>query len=130
MENDERAAFQQVDVPITLFSFWTSCFPDNPLMVLVETLGRSLQFVVPPKNVLSSFLGEGLCWAKVLDEAWCVDNLAQTRRVALDVRPNGRELIFTRAPATGREEAFAARFNCDGVLSRKQLLGRKVSHSF
>jgi len=85
MQNDERAAFQQVDVPMNLVSFCTICTPNNPLMVLSETLRRSLQFIVSPKNVLPPCLGGRLCRAKVLDKAWGVDDPTQTRRVTLDV---------------------------------------------
>jgi hypothetical protein len=91
-------------------------------VVFVATLGRRLQLIVPSENVLPPFFSERLCWAEVLDKAWCVDDSAQPRRIAQDVRPNGCELIFTRAPATGREETFAAGFNCGGTLNRRQVL--------
>lgn len=100
-------------------------------MVLVDALGCCLQLIVSSKNVLSPFFSERLCRAKVLDKVWCADDSAQPRRVAQDVRPNGCELIFTRAPATGREEALAAGFNCGGTLSRGQLLQveKALTHS-
>ena len=86
MQNDERAAFQQVDVPNILVSFRTICPPDNPLVVLSETLGRSLQFIISPKNVVPlPCLGGRLCRAKVLDKPWGVDDSTETRRVTLDV---------------------------------------------
>lgn len=91
-------------------------------MVLIDALGRSLQFIVPSKNVLPSFLGKRFCWTKVLDKARSVDDSAYTRRVALNVRPDGCELIFPGAPATGCEEAFSAGLNCDTVVSVKRIL--------
>jgi hypothetical protein len=33
------------------------------------------------------------------------------------VGPDSCELIFTRAPATGSEEAFAAGLNCHDIVS-------------
>jgi len=42
MQNDERAAFQQVDVPMVLVSFCEVFPQNNSLVVLSETLGRSL----------------------------------------------------------------------------------------
>jgi len=54
-------------------------------MVFSDTLGRSLQFIVSPKNVLPPCLGVRLCRAKVLDKAWGVDDSTETRRVTLDV---------------------------------------------
>ena len=86
-------------------------------MVLIDTLGRGFQFIVPSENVLPSFLGKRLWRAKVLDKKRSVDDSAQTRRVALDVGPDSCELIFTRAPATSSKEASAAGLNYHAVMS-------------
>lgn len=80
-------------------------------MVFIDALGCGFQFIVPSENVLPSFLGKRLWRPKVLDKTWGVDDSAQTRRVALDVGPDSCKLIFTRAPATGSKEAFAAGLN-------------------
>jgi hypothetical protein len=132
MQNDERAAFQKVDVPVILFSASGQfAFQKTTLlMVLIETLGRRFQFIIPSKNVLAPFFGDRFCRTKVRDKAWCVDDSAQTRRIAHDVRANGCELVFTRAPATGREEAFAAGFNCGREFELKETSFAIVSHSF
>jgi hypothetical protein len=89
----------------------------NPLMVLIDTLGRGFQFIVPSENVLPSCLGKRLWRAKVLDKRWSVDDSAQTRRAALDVGPDSCELISTRTPATGSEEASAAGLNYSAIVS-------------
>ena len=86
-------------------------------MVLVDTLGRSFQFIVSSENVLTSFLGERLWRTKVLNKKRSVDDLAQTRGVALNAGPDSCELIFTRAPGTSSEEAFTARLNYRVMMS-------------
>jgi len=91
-------------------------------MILIETLGCGLQFIIPSENVLPSFRRMRFWQAKVLDKTWSTDYSAQTRRVAQDVRPDCRDLIFTRAPTTSSEEAFAAGLNCNNMVSVKQSL--------
>ena len=86
-------------------------------MVLIDTLGCGLQFIIPSENVLPSFLRMRFWQAKVLDKTWSTDYSAQTRRVAQDVRPDSRDLIFTGAPATSSEEAFAAGLNCNDMVN-------------
>ena len=119
MQNNERAAFQQVDVPVSVFSAQLLNIPlsKNPLMVLVNTLGRSFQLIFSSENALTAFLGKRLWRAKVLDKTWSVDDSAQTGRVALDAGPDSCELIFSRAPGTGSEDTFAARLNYHTIVS-------------
>ena len=92
-------------------------FQINPLVVLIDTLGRGFQFIVPSENALPSFLGERFWRAKVLDKTRSADDSTQTRRVAQDVGPNSCELIFTRAPATSSKKAFAAGLNYNAMVS-------------
>jgi hypothetical protein len=86
-------------------------------MVLIETLGCGLQFIVPSENVLPSFLRMRFWWAKVLDKTWGADDSAQTRRAAQDVGADSCDLIFTRAPGTSSEKAFAAGLNYNAMVS-------------
>jgi hypothetical protein len=86
-------------------------------MVLIETLGCGLQFIIPSENVLPSFLRMWFWWSKVLDKTRGIDDSAQTRRAAQDVRPDSCDLISTRAPATGSEKAFAAGLNYNAMVS-------------
>ena len=86
-------------------------------MVLIETLGCGLQFIIPSENVLPSFLRVRFWGAKVLDKTWGTDDSAQTRRVAQDVGPDGCNLIFTRAPTTSSKKAFAAGLNYNAMVS-------------
>lgn len=86
-------------------------------MVLIETLGCGLQFIIPSENVLSSFLRMRVWRAKVLDKTWGTDDPAQTGRAAQDAGPNSCDLIFTRAPAPSSEKAFAAGLNYNVMVS-------------
>jgi hypothetical protein len=99
----------------------------NPLVVLIESLGRRLQFILPSEYVpvpLGTFLGERFCRAKVLDKTWGIDDLPQTRRVALDAGPDRCELVLSGAPATGSEAAFVSWLNYDGFVSLSDGLSR------
>jgi hypothetical protein len=80
-------------------------------MILVETLGSRLQFIVPSKYVPPLSLGDRICWAKVLDKERSADSSAQSRWVALDVRSDSCKFILTGAPGTSGEEAFPSGFN-------------------
>ncbi len=86
-------------------------------MVLIETLGCGLQFIIPSENVLPSFLRMRIWRAKVLDKTWGIADSAQTGRAAQDVGPDSCDLIFTRAPATSGEKAFAAGLNYNSMVS-------------
>jgi hypothetical protein len=86
-------------------------------MVLIETLGCGFQFIIPSENVLPSFLRMRFWRAKVLDKTWGIDDSAQTRRAAQDVGPDSCDLIFTRAPATSSEKAFAAGLNYNAMVN-------------
>jgi hypothetical protein len=88
-----------------------------PLMVLSDALGCGLQFIIPSENVLPSFLRTRFWRAKVLDKTWGIDDSAQTRRATQDVGPDCCDLIFTRAPATSSEKAFAAGLNYNAMVS-------------
>ena len=100
-------------------------------MVLVDTLGRGLQFIISSEYVpLPSVLGERFYRAKVLDKVRGVDDSPQTRRVALDARPDRCELIFLGAPAAGCEETFVSWLNYHGFVSFKRRLKQKdLTHS-
>lgn len=86
-------------------------------MVLIETLGCRLQFIIPSENVLPSFFRMRFWRTKVLDKTRGTDDSAQTRRTAQDVGPDSCDLIFTRAPATSCEEAFATGLNYNAMVS-------------
>jgi len=85
-------------------------------MVLIDTLGCGLQFIIPPEDVLP-FLIMRFWRTKVLDKTWGIDDSAQTRRAAQDVGPDSCKLIFTRAPTTSSEKAFAAGLNYNAMVS-------------
>ena len=77
-------------------------------MVFRDALRSGFQFVVTTKNVLSFSIRMGLRFPEKFDEGRRRDDISETLRVSLNIKPNCCKFVAMRAPTSSSYKTIVA----------------------